>query len=150
MNVTRETLLPVRILKFAVLLMVAIPTGAQPQSGTEGPPPHAATADITKVPSGVILVKGAWASASDTTTPIPEGGGISNNVYANEYFDLTFPLPTDFIEKYKGPPPSDSGFYVLAQLRPADTFKGAIRGTIQISAQDLFFSLSPAGDASSL
>src|SRR5229473_2166877 len=100
-----------------------------------------------KVPTGVILVKGAWSSASDSVTPLPEGGSLTNNVYANPYFGLTYPLSSDWTEKYSGPPPSDSGYYVLAQIRPADTFKGTSRGSILIVAQDLFFTLTPAKNA---
>src|SRR5260370_23587306 len=91
-----------------------------------------------------MLVKAAWASASDSVTPLPEGARTNNNVYKNQYFGLTYAFPPDGLEKYTGPPPSDSGYYVLAQIRPADTFKGAARGTILIAAQDLFFTLTPA------
>jgi hypothetical protein len=42
-----------------------------------------------KVPAGVILVKGAWSSASDNVTPLPEGGSVNNNVYRNQYFEMT-------------------------------------------------------------
>jgi hypothetical protein len=100
-----------------------------------------------KVPAGVILVKGAWSSASDTVTPLPEGASVSNNVFSDSYFGVTYTLPTDFAEKYKGPPPSDSGRYVLAQIRPAETFKGPARGTILITAQDMFFTPLPAANA---
>jgi hypothetical protein len=100
-----------------------------------------------KLPTDVILVKGAWSSASDSVTPLPEGGRVVNNIYSNEYFGLTYALSPDWIEKYSGPPPSDSGYYVLAQIRPADTFKGANRGNILIAAQDMFFTLTPAGNA---
>src|SRR6185312_2022215 len=55
---------------------------------------------VQTVPSGVILVKGAWASASDATTPVPEGGAIANTVYTNAYFGLTYPLSRDWVEKY--------------------------------------------------
>jgi len=99
------------------------------------------------VPSGVILVKGAWSSASDSVTPVPESGGVTNNVFRHQYFGMTYPLPKDWTEKYKGPPPSDSGRYVLAQIRPADTFKGAARGTILITAEDMFFTPLPADNA---
>jgi hypothetical protein len=99
------------------------------------------------VPTGVILVKGAWSSASDSVTPLPEGGTLANNVYSNQYFGLTYNLPPDWTEKYSGPPPSDSGYYVLAQIRPADTFKGTSRGTILIAAQDMFFTLTRAKNA---
>jgi hypothetical protein len=104
----------------------------------------------TKVPSGVILIKGAWSSASDSTTPVPEGGNVVNNGFSDPYFGMTYPLPANWMEKYKGPPPSDSGRYVLLQLRPADTFKGPARGTILITAEDLFFTALPAGNAAEL
>jgi len=100
-----------------------------------------------KVPTGVILIKGAWSSASDSVTPVPEGGGVINNVFRNQYFGMTYALPNDWTEKYKGPPPSDSGRYVLAQIRPADTFKGPARGTILITAEDMFFTPLPANNA---
>lgn len=47
----------------------------------------------TKVPKGVILVKGAVPSASDSQTPVPETGRILEHVYSNPYFSLSFPLP---------------------------------------------------------
>src|SRR5260370_37654817 len=99
-----------------------------------------------KLPTDVVLVKGAWSSASDSVTPLPEGGKVASDVYSNQYFGLTYTLPPDWTEKYSGPPPSDSGYYVLAQLRPADTFSGTIRGSVLIAAQDLFFSLIPASN----
>jgi hypothetical protein len=102
---------------------------------------------VKKLPTDVILVKGAWSSASDSVTPLPEGGKVATDVYSNQYFGLTYTLPPDWTEKYSGPPPSDSGYYVLAQLRPADTFKGTSRGTILIAAQDMFFTLTPAKTA---
>lgn len=145
-----ERLLAAKLLSFLLLILIATPAPAQSQDASHGVAPHAETPASGKVPAGVILVKGAWSSATDSTTPVPEGGAIVENVYNNEYFSLTFPLPTDFNEKYKGPPPSDSGYYVLAQLRPADTFKGPAKATVLISAQDLFFSLSPAPDAKEL
>ena len=100
-----------------------------------------------KLPSETILVKGAWSSASDSETPVPEGGRVANKVLLNQYFGLTYTLSPDWTEKYTGPPPSDNGYYVLAQIRPADTFKGTSRGIILIAAQDLFFTLTPAGNA---
>jgi hypothetical protein len=100
-----------------------------------------------KVPAGVILVKGAWSSASDAVTPLPEGGTAANNAYTNPYFGLTYPLPTDWNQQYEGPPPSDSGYYVLAQIRPAQTSRQTIPGTVLITAQDMFFAPTPAGNA---
>jgi len=100
-----------------------------------------------KVPTGVILVKGAWASASDSVTPLPEGGTVTNNVFSDPYFGVTYMLPKDWTQKYTGPPPSDSGRYVLAQLRPADTFESSTRGSILITAQDMFFTHLPVSNA---
>jgi hypothetical protein len=102
---------------------------------------------VTKVPTGVIMVKGAWSSANDSVTPLPEGGSVTDNVFSNQYFGMTYSLPADWTEKYKGPPPSDSGRYVLAQLIPADTYKGRTRGSILITAQDMFFTPLPAANA---
>jgi len=47
------------------------------------------------------------------------------------------------MQPYSGPPPSDSGTYVLAQLTPTPRFHGAGKATITITAQDLFFTLLP-------
>ncbi len=102
---------------------------------------------LTKVPTGVILVKGAWSSASDSITPVPEGGTVTNHIFSDQYFGMSYALPSDWEEKYKGPPPSDGGRYVLVQLRPADTFKGAARGNILVTAQDMFFTPLPAASA---
>jgi hypothetical protein len=136
-----------RFLSFLVLLglSISLPVRAQdvPQSGGD----FANNPQAKKLPIGVILVKGAWSSASDSVTPLPESGRVAPNVYSNQYFGLTYPLSPDWTEKYSGPPPSDSGYYVLAQIRPAGTFKGTSRGSILIAAQDIFFTLTPAGNA---
>jgi len=100
-----------------------------------------------KLPEGVILVRGAVASASDSTTPIPEGGKIAGDVYANQYFGISYPLSPDWYQKFEGPPPSDHGSYVLAQLRPSNNFKGPNKGTVLVTAQDLFFTPLPAINA---
>ena len=100
-----------------------------------------------KVQAGVVLVKGAWSSASDSSTPVPEDGSVTSNIFRDQYFGITYALPKDWTEKYKGPPPSESGRYVLAQIRPADTFKGPARGSILITAEDMFFTTLPAANA---
>src|SRR3984893_14788941 len=114
------------LLGSAALLLARAPCAAQ-SAGDASTNPQA-----IKVRTGVILVKGAWSSASDSVTPLPEGGKVANNVYSNQYFGLTYNLSPDWTEKYSGPPPSDSGYYVLAQIRPADTLKGTSRGSILI------------------
>ncbi|HEX3682060.1 MAG TPA: hypothetical protein VHU83_05905 [Bryobacteraceae bacterium] len=106
---------------------------------TNGQPP-------TRLPEGAILVKGPWSSASDSETPVPEGGSLANGVYTNRYFALSFPLPADWRQKSAGPPPSDSGSYVLTLLRPADISKGA-RASILVTAQDMFFTPLPVANA---
>jgi len=102
---------------------------------------------MAKVPSGVILVKGAWSSASDSVTPLPEGGAVAHGVFRDPYFAMTYAVPMDWTEKYKGPPPSHTGRYVLAELSPADTFKGPARGSLMIGAEDMFFTVTPARNA---
>ena len=97
-----------------------------------------------KLPTNVILVKGAVASASDTTTPLPESGNVTDKVYTNRYFEMSYNLPADWFQRYLGPPASDSGFYVLTQIEPRKTIGGTSLGTILISAQDMFFTLAPA------
>ncbi len=100
-----------------------------------------------KVPTGVVLVKGAVPGTSDSSTPVPEGGTVSEKIYTNSYFGFSYTLPADWNQKYAGPSPSDSGYYVLAQIEPTKAFKGPNRGSILISAQDLFFTLAPASNA---
>jgi hypothetical protein len=100
-----------------------------------------------KLPEHTLLVKGAWSSADDSTTPVPEGGTIAHNVYRNRYFRINYPLPPDWIQKYAGPPPSDTGSYVLAELSRPDSYKGNARGTILVTAQDMFFTPLPVANA---
>src|SRR5229473_5708140 len=73
---------------------------------------------LKKVPEGVIIVKGAWSSASDSVTPLPEDGSISNSKFSDSYFGMTYNLPPEWGQKHTGPPPSDTGRYVLAQAIP--------------------------------
>jgi hypothetical protein len=65
---------------------------------------------------------------------------VRKDVYSNDYFGLSYALPSGWFEKYKGPPPSDSGAYLLTLLRPGLTDKHPSRGTLLITAQDMFFS----------
>lgn len=138
----RTKFLPFFALLIFLMSLVA-PAPAATQSGGD----FSDNPQAKKLPTDTILVKGAWASASDSKTPVPEGGKLTNYVYSNPYFGLTYALPADWIEKYTGPPPSDSGYYVLAQIRPAETDQIRGRGSLLIAAQDLFFSLTPATNA---
>ena len=109
--------------------------------------PDAPPVPLRKLPTDVILVKGAVPSASDTSTPLPEGGVVVRDVYNNDYFGLSYALPSGWFEKYKGPPPSDSGAYVLTLLRPGPNDKHSSRGTLLITAQDMFFTPLPGQTA---
>lgn len=128
-----------------LLLVCAL---AAQSTGEFAPAPDPkASVPLKKVPQGVILVKGAVASASDASTPLPEGGAISHGVYRNSYFGLSYSLPADWQQKYDGPPPSSSGSYVLAQVRPDPGNKRRAKATLLITAQDRFFTPLPGNDA---
>lgn len=107
------------------------------------------------VPKDTILVKGAWSSASDSTTPQPETAALTNNVFTDPYFGITYPLPSGWLQKFAPPPPSDTGAYVLAQLGRSGSFelgqsdnsKGETTGSIMFSAQDMFFTPLPVTNA---
>jgi hypothetical protein len=100
------------------------------------------------VPAGLILVKGAWSSAAGTLSSLPEDGMVSNGRYDNAYFGLGYALGSNWTQRYQGPPPSDSGYYVLAQIEPKDPALDPALGHILIAAQDLFFSAAPVHSAS--
>ncbi len=99
------------------------------------------------IPPNVILVRGAVPGASDSSTPLPEGGAVREGAYRNDYFGLTYPLPADWTENVLGPPPSEGGSYVLSSLIPSEKISGAVKGSVLISAQDLFFNRNPAASA---
>ena len=95
----------------------------------------------------VIQVKGAWPSATDAVITVPEGGAISSNAYGSAYFGLTYPFGPNWTQRYEGPPPSDSGYYVLAQIEPSNRSQSSNPGHVLIAAQDMFFTLASAGNA---
>lgn len=98
-----------------------------------------------KLPTNTILIKGAEPSASDNKTALPEDGRYEKGRYVNPYFGLAYPIPPSWGEAFQGPPPSDSGQYVLAQLKRREG--DGSKATISITAQDEFFSLVPARTA---
>jgi len=122
-------------------LSLTLPAAGQNTAGKSSPqntaPNHPLA--MTRVPSEAILVKGAWSSASDSVTPIPEAGNVTGDVFTDEYFGITYPLSKGWTESYKGPPPSDTGGYVLTQLRSADLPPGTTQGHMLVMAQDMFF-----------
>jgi len=96
------------------------------------------------VRSGMLacLVSLAWHHGSMAEMSRPEDGVVADGVYANPYFDLSYPLPAGWTQDVAGPAPSVGGYYVLASLVPA----GEPTGTILIAAQDLFFVEPTRGD----
>jgi hypothetical protein len=98
---------------------------------------------LSVVPKNTILVPGATAAASDSSTPLPEQGRVVDGRYSNAYFGLSYPIPAGWSEQPAGPPPSDTGSYVLTQF-------AVPRANVLLSAQDLFFSALPAVGAQEL
>jgi hypothetical protein len=80
--------------------------------------------------------------------PVPEHGTINRRFYRNAYFGLQLPLPPGWRQKSGGPPPSDIGYYVLAQLVPPK--RTAKSPSVLIAAQDMFFTRAPADSAQEL
>ncbi len=97
-----------------------------------------------RVPEHTILVKGAWPSASDSGTPLPEDGRWAGGSYQNDYFGLTLRFSARWQAGLEGPPPSDSGAYTLAQIVPAERFRAGKAGHLLITAQDIFFTATRA------
>lgn len=124
--------------KLAVALSVALLNSGVIGSASAG----------EKVAAGTILVKGAWSSASDSVIALPEAGKQIDSAYSNDYFGFAYTASRGWIERFEGPPPSDNGYYVLAQLEPGQfSSQGADRGHLMISAQDMFFTTSTANNA---
>jgi hypothetical protein len=67
--------------------------------------------------------------------PCPEEGTVTNGIYTNKYFHLSYPVPSGWMEQGAGPAPSPAGYYVLSTLAPT----GELTGTVLIAAQDTFF-----------
>ena len=91
-----------------------------------------------------LLIAWTWHQGSAVEPmPRPGDGMLANGHYTNEYFQLSYPLPSGWAEPMAGPGPSQSGYYVLATLTPV----GELTGTILITAQDAFFAAPELGDA---
>src|SRR3954451_14400971 len=102
---------------------------------------------VTVLPKNVILIKGATPAASDSLTPVPEQGTVSAGRYRNAYFGLTYPLPAGWKEQPAGPPPSDTGVYVLGQFALYDNDPQQLKAHVLVTAQDLFFDAADATGA---
>jgi hypothetical protein len=130
----------------------ATPLGAQSAAiaaQPDGPKPVTSTAALpashpASHPSKTLNGSEASAFAG------PEDGSVTNGAYASKYFALSYPLPAGWTGGLPGPPPSESGYYVLGSLKPSETFQGSSKGTILIAAWDLFFVPRPARNAMEL
>jgi hypothetical protein len=96
----------------------------------------------------VCLVSGLAWQRSVATVPMthPDDGTVSNGVYSNAYFNLSYALPPGWTEGTAGPLPSPSGYYVILTAEPA----GDLTGTLLIAAQDMFFAARPFADAAAM
>jgi hypothetical protein len=73
----------------------------------------------------------------------PGDGTVADGVYNNPYFGLRYPLPAGWTAGLQPPPPSYSGYYVLATPSPPADAKA----TILLAAQDEFFAAEPNAEA---
>src|SRR5258708_21778070 len=73
----------------------AIEPGASGNGGDFSANIHPGSEGI--VPKNTILVKGAWSSAGDSTTPVPENVALTGNIFTDRYFGITYPLRPDWV-----------------------------------------------------
>jgi hypothetical protein len=125
-----------------VLLSVSTFVSGQAQTPAPGDDPTVPKPRI----SAEALNRDPHPSSAGTPAAVPEEGEVAGNAYGNRYFGLNFALPEDWAEGFKGPKPSDSGYYVLGSMKP----KGEFNGTIMIAAQDMFFYSRPVKNSSEM
>lgn len=125
------------------LLLPFANLSAQGFSGQNFPlSPPASRSPDQSAKATVFVGLGLTSYTSNPQLPVPENGSLVGDTYRNGYFDLSYSLPKSWIESVKGPPPSATGYYVLSQLKASGN-----KGTMSISASDLFFLLQPADNA---
>jgi Gram-negative bacterial TonB protein C-terminal len=85
---------------------------------------------------GVVL-HGAILSSRDAAfvRSNPDALNVTDDGFVSDYFDLSYRVPDGWAEGLAGPPPSQSGYYVLGTWAPKNDFAG----TIFVAAQDMFF-----------
>ncbi|MBV9147904.1 MAG: hypothetical protein JO065_18450 [Acidobacteria bacterium] len=130
-----------RTISYSLVLLMLAPLRVHPQDAPR-------LSNNRATPSPVFVGLSLVPFSSGKPMPEPESGSLEHGVYRNSYFDLAYQLPDGWVETYKGPPPSSTGYYVLAQLKP-DGASG-FKGTISISASDMFFLLQPAANTREL
>jgi hypothetical protein len=80
----------------------------------------------------------AGAGAENGRYANPEDGWLTDDIYRNAYFGMSYPLPAGWGKGLGGPPPG-SGYYVLSTPRP----RNGTKATMLIAAQDMLFSDPP-------
>jgi hypothetical protein len=98
---------------------------------------------LSYLASVVCLASGLAHQMALVPTSRPHEGTVTNGMYTNRYFNLSYPLPSGWTEGMAGPDPSRAGYYVLSTLMPI----GEPAGSILIAAQDTFFAAKPFTDA---
>ena len=93
---------------------------------------------------GAVL-HGAMPSSRDARlvqSANPEDGKVIGGVFVSDYFNLSYRLSDELTEGLAGPPPSQSGYYVLGTWTPKRDFAG----TVLVVAQDMFFAPESSDD----
>ena len=93
---------------------------------------------------GAVL-HGAMPSSRDARlvqSANPEDGKVIGGVFVSDYFNLSYRLSDELTEGLAGPPPSQSGYYVLGTWTPKRDFAGMVL----VVAQDMFFAPAPSDD----
>jgi hypothetical protein len=92
-----------------------------------------------------VCLASAWAwrgSAAIAPMPNPEDWSVTQGIFTNTYFNLSYPLLPGWTVGIAGPGPSISGYYALATFVPT----GEFNATITVTAQDIFFAVKPFDD----
>ena len=90
---------------------------------------------LSYLASVVSLVGGLVHQIAIVPMPRPQEGTVTNEIYTNKYFHLSYPVPSGWMDQGTGPAPSRAGSYVLRTMAPM----GEMTGTVMIAAQDTFF-----------
>jgi hypothetical protein len=72
----------------------------------------------------------------------PEDGKFASGAFVSDYFNFSYRLSADLTEGLAGPPPSQSGYYVLGTWTPKRDFAA----TVLVVAQDMFFAADASND----
>jgi hypothetical protein len=96
---------------------------------------------------GVVL-HGAILSSRDPgfVRSNPDALNVTDDGFVSDYFNLSYRVPDGWAGGLAGPPPSQSGYYVLGTWAPKNDFAGAIL----VTAQDMFFEPDASNDMKSV